>query len=313
LREIIEDALDTVRPAIEARELELISDLPDVLPVWGDPDRLRQVAWNLVSNAVKFTPHGGRVSVALSSDASAVELCVSDSGQGISPDFLPFVFERFRQADASTTRAYGGLGLGLSIVRHLVELHGGTVAVESEGEGQGASFRVRLPLITSTRSREPVADHLPPPPTTPENSLESPLAIVSESAPSALQGTRLLVVEDDADSRAFLVRALTDSGAEVFDTADAGEGFVKLREIRPDALISDIGMPEEDGHSLMRRIRALAPEDGGRTPALALTAFARLQDRDLALEAGFDGFLSKPVVPRELVEALSQLLHLSQP
>jgi PAS domain S-box-containing protein len=304
LAPVIEAAVDSVRPAAEARgiRLQVVLD-PGAGPVSGDPDRLQQVAWNLLSNAIKFTPKDGRVQVLLTRVNSHLELTVSDTGQGIEKKFLPYVFDRFRQADASTTRKHGGLGLGLAIVRHLVELHGGTVTVESEGAGQGTTFRVSLPLMI-VHQRELAAkagEHAAVP--------EHPTAGGQQAIEyqSELEGLRVLLVEDEPDSREMLVVVLTQCGAEVRAVSNAADALSQLESWRPDVLISDIEMPGEDGYTLIRKVRNLPPDRGGKIPAAALTAYARAEDRMRALLAGFHLHVPKPVEPAELAAVVASL------
>ncbi|WP_257462588.1 hybrid sensor histidine kinase/response regulator [Archangium lipolyticum] len=293
LSEVVGAALDSVRPAAEARGIRLLPALdPDVGPVRGDAMRLQQVVWNLVQNAVKFTPSGGQVEVLLESrDAQAV-ITVSDTGQGIAPDFLPHLFERFRQADSSTTRQHGGLGLGLSIVKHLVEMHGGSVKAHSEGQGRGATFTVRLPL-----QAQPLACL----------GESSPPESQGTSVPSNLSGRHILLVDDEADTREMLQGVLESWGLRVSIAASATEGLEVLKRARPDVLVSDIGMPGEDGYSFIQKVRQLPPEAGGRTPAVALTAFARNEDRRRVLLAGFTMHVPKPVEPTELLIILGNI------
>jgi PAS domain S-box-containing protein len=294
LPSVIHSALESVRPASEAKGVRL-QHVMDARAgsVSGDPARLQQVVWNLLSNAVKFTPRGGRVQVVLQRVNSHVELSVSDTGEGIAPEFLPLVFERFRQADASTTRQHGGLGLGLAIVKHLVELHGGTVAARSPGPGQGATFTVMLP-IRAMHAEEP-AQGAP---------VESAPASVADIS---LEGLRIVVVDDEPDARDLVRRVLEDAGAEVRTASGAAAGFELIRECPPDVLISDIGMPGEDGYSLLRRVRGLPPEGGGAVPAVALTAFARADDRRRALLSGFQMHVPKPVEAPELLAVVASV------
>jgi CheY-like chemotaxis protein len=298
---VIEAAIDTVRPAALAKNIELQPVLdPAAGPVFGDSDRLQQIVWNLLSNAVKFTPKGGRVQIRLERVHSYVEIVVADTGQGISPEFLPYVFDRFRQADSSMTRSFGGLGLGLSIVRNLVELHGGSVHVESPGEGQGTTFTVKLPLSpVSTKIEEPERVH----PT-----VGGSLAF--DYTPR-LDGLRILVVDDEVDARELLIQILVECGAEVVALVTADEVIAALQEqtsdSRFDILISDIGMPEQDGYALLRRVRSLESNQGGRIPAIALTAYARAEDRKAALLAGFQSHVAKPVEPGELIALIANL------
>jgi signal transduction histidine kinase/CheY-like chemotaxis protein len=295
---VIDGARDAVRPAAEAKGIRLVSLLdPLVGPVAGDPDRLQQVVWNILSNAVKFTPRGGKVEIRLERVNSHLEIMVSDTGMGISPDFLPHVFERFRQSDTSTTRTRGGLGLGLAIVRHLVELHGGTVHVKSPGEGQGSTFIVRLPLSIAHLG----GDRIHP-------RAKDDETAAGEGAPD-LTGIRVLVVDDEADSRDTLRQILEHCHAEVRTVGSAREALEELPVFRPHVMLSDIGMPGEDGYSLIRRVRQLPPEQGGQTPAAALTAFARTEDRRRALLAGFEMHLSKPVEIHELCAVVATLVR----
>ena len=301
LVKVIEMAMEAARPAANAKNLELTSDLdPAIGAITGDPDRLQQVVWNLVSNAVKFSRPGGRVTMTLRrAGADAVEVEVTDQGEGIDPTFLPHMFERFRQAEASTTRVHGGLGLGLAIVRHIVELHGGTVAASSEGRGHGSTFIVRLRDTFTPAESEP-------PNVGPRSERRER---ISESATAAdLTSVTVLIVEDDADTRDLLVSIMRHLGAEVTASADAAAGMAQLLELRPDVLISDIGMPHEDGYSFIKRVRALSPDEGGRTPAIALTAYAREQDRTRALASGFDTYLPKPVDPVDLGNVVASVL-----
>ena len=293
---VIEAALETVVPAAEAKAVHLEKLLdPRAGPVSGDPDRLQQVVWNLLSNAIKFTPKDGKVRVLLQRVDSNVEIVVADSGIGIKPEFLASVFDRFRQADASTTRRYGGLGLGLSIVKHLVELHGGTVQVASEGEGRGTSVSVRLPLAAIRRA--------PDVPTF----VKAAASLAQPFTPADLSGLKVLVLDDQGDARELMKRVLEDCGAKVLTAAAAGEALALVERERPDLLVSDIGMPDVDGFELLRRVRALGPERGGKIPAIALTAFARSEDRTRALRAGFQVHVSKPVEPSELVATVASV------
>ncbi len=293
LRRIIDAALESVRPAADAKGLLLeVVVSPLANPVVGDADRLQQVIWNLLSNAIKFTPRGGRVEVRLGESAGNAVIRASDTGIGIRSDFLPFVFDRFRQAEGSITRTHGGLGLGLSIVRHLVELHGGTVEVESEGEGKGAAFSVRLPL------RAEIAD--------------DPLdrtAVTRNvfNSPDLLAGLAIVVVEDEADTRDLLVLALQQCGGEVQAFGSVGEALAWFDRGTVDVLVSDIGVPGEDGYALIRKLRERPEELGGKVPAVALTAYARAEDRERALAAGYQSHLAKPVDPAELISTLAKL------
>lgn len=300
LRRTIEAALAAARPAATARSLTLEVALDaEIDVVQGDPDRLQQVVWNLLSNAIKFTPVNGKVTVRLRRLDTGVEIVVTDSGRGIEANFLPFVFERFSQADTSSTRHYSGLGLGLAITRHLVELHGGQIEAFSEGDGRGASFSVKLPLSGF------------PDRALPERGQAAGAAAASPPMPElprTLQGIRIVAVDDDPDARHLMEMVLTLCKAEVtvFDNADAA--FEGLCRLRPDVFLSDIEMPGKDGYSLIRRIRALPENEGGETPAAALTAYARKEDADHALAAGFQYHLPKPVEAARLVEVVSRLL-----
>lgn len=320
LGSMIESAIDTVRPLAEAKEIQLQVRLDaQVGQVSGDAERLQQIIWNLLSNAIKFTPRGGRVAVELAlvagqrstdqeilkadiQDPSSnlwAQIRVSDTGQGIKPEFLPHVFDRFRQADSSITRMHGGLGLGLAIVHHLAELHGGSVEAHSEGEGQGATFIVNLPLLTPAPSLK--QGQLTP--------LDAaPLDLFGCS--SQLQGLRILIIDDDLDARILLHSILQACGAEVVAAASATEGFSTLTSsAKPfNLLISDIGMPGEDGYTFLRRVRSLQDEQGGQVPAIAITAYAREEDRQAALSAGFQSHLPKPIDPAHLVTLIADLV-----
>ena len=295
---IIEAAIETVRPAAEAKGIRLRQVLDPVAgPVSGDPNRLQQVVWNLLSNAIKFTGRGGQIQIALERVNSHIEISVADTGIGIDPAFLPHVFERFRQADASSTRQFAGLGLGLSIVKHLVELHGGMVRASSQGRGKGATFAVHLPLTILHDSWHD-EDRVHP---------KAERAVSLDFARADLSGLRILVVDDEADAREVIRRVLVECRAEVLVAGTAEAALDCVRRERPDVLVSDIGMPEVDGYELLRRIRALGHSAGGRLPAIALTAFARSEDRTRALRAGFLVHVSKPVEPSELVATVASV------
>jgi signal transduction histidine kinase/ActR/RegA family two-component response regulator len=291
---VIDAAIDAVRPAAAAKQIaiDVRSDARGALAS-GDPSRLQQVVWNLLSNSIKFTPPQGRVEVTLAAVDSSLEIRVRDTGVGIDPEFLPFVFDRFRQADSTTTRTHGGLGLGLAIVRHLTELHGGTVEAHSEGRGRGATFIVRLPRRIPPEG-EP-ARHL------------LPESTAAPRASGSLAGVRLLVVDDQRDARELLAAALALSGAEVVLAESAGEALRRLEEERVDALIADIGMPGEDGYDLVRRAKSLAARLGRTLPSIAVTAYAGDGNRQRALEAGFESHFAKPVEPGDLVAAVAAL------
>ncbi len=293
---VVEAAVDTVRPAVDARNIRLTLALdPDAGAVIGDPNRLQQVVWNLLTNAVKFTERGGRVSVWLRREASHVEIAVTDTGQGIPPKLLPHVFERFRQGDASTTRSHGGLGLGLAIVKHLVELHGGTIDAASPGAGQGATFTVRIP-VAPLRSL-----------TLPPSDVPALRGGPTLECPPELGGLKVLVVDDEDDARDWIASLLEHCKAVVVTASSAEQALELLRTARPDIMVSDIGMPHEDGYSLIKRLRALPPASGGRTPAIALTAYARMEDRTRAMVAGFNMHIAKPIEPAELLITIANL------
>lgn len=299
LSSMIKAALETVSLAAEAKSIQVQSQLDSIGPVLGDAVRLQQVVWNLLSNAIKFTPEGGQVTVQLDTDPSVTatsryayaQLTVTDTGKGISPEFLPYVFEYFRQADATTTRQFGGLGLGLAIVRHLVELHGGTVQAESAGEDQGARFTVRLPLLREAiQAHDPPNINLPVPPRQP------------------LQHLRVLLVDDEADARDMIAFILQEAGATVTVAQSGLEALESFSQSQPDVVISDIGMPEMDGYMLIRQLRSRWPEPGSKVPAIALTAYAGEVNQQQALAAGFQLHLAKPVEPEELVRAIVPLV-----
>jgi signal transduction histidine kinase/ActR/RegA family two-component response regulator len=287
---VIEAALDAVRPAAEARgvHLEAACD-PEIGPVAGDADRVQQIVWNLLSNAVKFTPSGGAVWVVAERDDHHARIIVTDTGRGIAPDFLEHVFEPFRQADGSTTRATGGLGLGLAIVRRLVELHGGRVIAQSEGIGHGAQFTVEIPLDVLEPERR--AHHEPE---------EDRLRL-------SLDGLRVLVVDDEPDVRELLTTVLEAAGASVCAVESAAEGLRVFSGFRPGVVLCDIAMPEVDGYEMVHRLRALPAAAGGRVPAAALSAYARVEDRRRALLAGFNIHVAKPVDPEELITVVASL------
>jgi signal transduction histidine kinase/ActR/RegA family two-component response regulator len=298
---VIEAALDVVRPAAAAKDVRVQAVLdPGAGPVAGDAGRLQQVIWNLLTNAIKFTPKGGRVQVRLERINSHIEITISDTGEGISQDFLPYVFDRFRQADNSSTRRHGGLGLGLALVRQLVEMHGGTVNAYSGGPDQGTTFTVKLPRIIvhdSNRLKEdPARRH----PTADERA-------VPFNCPPELVGLRVLVVDDEADAREILAVVLRSCGSEVTTVSSASEALAALKRLKPDLLVSDIEMPDEDGYSLIANVRSLEQESGGQIPAIALTAHARVEDRMRALSAGYQMHIAKPVEPAELVVVIASL------
>jgi PAS domain S-box-containing protein len=296
LHSVVRAALDSVRPAAEARGVELSYALsPESAEFVGDPDRLQQVFWNLLSNAIKFTPRGGRVEARVDRDRSHVRIMVSDTGAGISPGFLPLVFDRFRQADSSITRAQGGLGLGLAIVRHLVEVHGGTVEAFSEGEGKGSTFTVRMPVRAVAPPRRPDPD-------------EAERAEPKEQSLNVrLDGVDVLVVDDEPDARELVSAVLTRCGAKVRQAASLDDALARLREQTPDVLLSDIGLPQQDGYSLIQRVRQLLPTEGGLVPAAALTAYAGEDDHRRALAAGFQAHVTKPIEPADLTLLVASL------
>jgi len=300
LAAVIESSLRTVRPAADAKSIRLQPVLdPRAGPISGDPARIQQILWNLLSNAIKFTPKDGRVQVVLARVNSHVELVVSDTGMGIRPEFLPYLFDRFRQGDASTTRQHRGIGLGLSIVKNLVEMHGGTVTASSAGADKGSTFVVKLPLtiVLSESPREEGRLH---------PAAAEAFGTRANDTPR-LTGLRLLVVDDEPDARDLLKRILGDYEADVEVASSAREALASIAKQSPDVLISDIGMPEVDGYELVRTVRRLPADRGGLTPALALTAFARSEDRQRALLAGYQAHLAKPVQASELVTLVASL------
>ncbi|MBD2524486.1 PAS domain S-box protein [Nostoc sp. FACHB-133] len=291
---VVEAALETVRLAAEAKSIEIQTIFDASLgQVMGDPNRLQQVVWNLLSNAVKFTPTGGRVGIRLMEASNQIQIQVSDTGKGINPDFLPFVFDYFRQADGTTTRTFGGLGLGLAIVRKVVEMHGGKVQAESPGEGLGATFTVELPLLV--RSEQVRRE---------ENE-----SLDSQPESSLLSDTQVLVVDDEPDIRDLVSFILQDYGVQVTAVSSAQEALKALSESIPDVLISDIGMPKTDGYMLMQEVRSRSPQEGGSVPAIALTAYAGEMNQQQALAAGFQMHISKPVDPDVLVKAIVDLIE----
>lgn len=300
-RSVVEAAIDSIRPTVEGKGVLLSATLdPDATPIMGDAHRLQQVVWNLLSNAAKFTPKGGQISVQLRRAGDQVELVVADSGRGIPASALPYVFERFRQADASITRAFGGLGLGLSIAKHLVELHGGSISAESAGEGEGSRFTLVLGN-TKVPAEQPVSRSLP---------AALPRNVSTEALPE-LSGLRILVVDDEPDARELASTILSQSGATVLPASSATHALRLLGEQPIDVILSDIGMPELDGYELIRRVRQLSTP-AGRVPAAALTAFARTDERRQAMLAGFQLHISKPVEPTELTAAVACLARIGR-
>jgi len=301
---VLSDAVNTVRPAADAKNIAIVTSFDaEAGPVLGDANRLQQVVWNLLSNAVKFTPKNGRIEVGLQRVNSQAEISVRDSGEGISSEFLPYVFDRFRQGDGKTTRLHSGLGLGLAIVRQLVELHGGTVNAHSDGPGCGATFKLRLPVLSIKSvpgSRTAVRDL-----TLTRAKVRDGLSI---ECPPRLAGVCVLVVDDDSDTRQMLKAVLSECQAHVIIAASAAEAIEEIERRKPDVLVSDLGMPEQDGYELIKRVRGMESADHtARIPALALTAYAKAEDRVRALASGYQVHLSKPVEPAEFVLVVANL------
>jgi signal transduction histidine kinase/ActR/RegA family two-component response regulator len=297
---VINAAIDAVQLAADSKAIRLEVTLdPSTRHISGDSSRLQQIVWNLLSNAIKFTPSGGRVEVRLERAGADVQIRVSDTGQGVSADFLPFIFDRFRQADGTSTRRHGGLGLGLAIVRHLVELHGGTVSANSAGEGCGTTFTVRLPHAAN--HEQPTSRSKA------ENLWAGESAKISLKPVPSLDGLRVMIVDDDRDGLQILTVMLAEYGAEVHAVSSVAEGLDALQWYKPDVLVSDLAMPGEDGYSLISSMKALEAETGKRIPTVALTAYVRVEDRARALAAGFNIFVPKPVDPSELITAIANL------
>ena len=298
LDELLEESLDVVRPTAETKDIGLLVTF-DSAPglILGDANRLQQVFWNLLSNAIKFTEPGGRVEARLERGKTEARIFVSDTGKGITPDFLPYVFDPFRQADSSSARRQGGLGLGLALAKRLVEMHGGAIKAESAGEGRGATFTVTLPTLLGNRAVSEM------------NAVELGASLDASDQPN-LAGLRILVVDDEADARDLLAIRLQQYGADVIAAASAEAALEALAQqnLRPDLIVSDIAMPGEDGYSLIRRVRAMEPEQGGRIPAIALTAYSRTKDRVQALAAGFQMHMPKPVNAAELAIAITSII-----
>jgi signal transduction histidine kinase/ActR/RegA family two-component response regulator len=291
---LIDAAVESVKPTAQAKGIILTKTIdPQAGPVSGDSNRLQQIFWNLLSNSIKFTPKGGKVDVIIEQWGSFVEIRIDDSGMGISPEFMPFVFDRFRQGDASLTRQYGGLGLGLAIVKQLVELHGGTVRAESAGAGKGSSFIINLPLATVSGSLK--------------NGLYGLERTSFNGRAPSFAGLKVLVIDDELDARELIKRILARCSADVTTATSATEGLEILKVERPDLIISDIGMPGKNGYQFMLEVRNLSMEEGGQTPAIALTAFARPDDAARALDAGYQKHLSKPVDAFELIKVIADL------
>jgi signal transduction histidine kinase/ActR/RegA family two-component response regulator len=289
---VVENAINVVRPTADAKgiKIETCFDRAPAM-ISGDANRLQQVVWNLLSNAVKFTQNGGRVCVKVSQGAGVVEVSVSDTGQGINKEFLPYVFDRFRQADSTTTRQHGGLGLGLAIARHLVEIHGGMIRAESPGVGQGATFTIRLPLLEKTVGTSSVVDR-------------NQLSLAQ--SPQLLSGVNVLLVDDDSDTLTLMTTALTRRHANVTAVSSAGEAIQAIARRRPDVLVSDIAMPDEDGYGLIEKVRLLENGIPQKIPAVAITAYAKEEDRERALSAGFQIYLAKPVELTELISVVAR-------
>jgi PAS domain S-box-containing protein len=299
LATVVASAIEAVRPLSQAKKQQLTAVLDPLGGlVRGDPSRLQQVIWNLLSNAIKFTATGGKVQVALERVNSHVEIIVSDTGAGINPDFLPHLFERFRQENASSSRRHGGLGIGLAIVKELVELHGGTIRAKSPGPGRGSTFIVGLPLSVMHEDIEPGVTQRHP---------KTPSLTSENSDDIDLSGIRVLVVDDEPDARQLIARILESCGAEVHIAASLPEALAQMKQHIPHALISDLGLPDNDGFDLIRSIRALDPDKGGKVPAAALSAFARAEDRRRAIIAGFRTHIAKPVEPAELIAVVASL------
>ena len=294
---VIEESVQTINPAAEAKDVSLRANLPpEIGQITGDPVRLQQVVWNLLSNAVKFTPQGGRVEVRLERVDPHIRITVNDTGKGISPGFLPYVFERFYQSDTSSARRHGGLGLGLALAKYLIELHGGTIEAASAGEGQGSTFKVTLPVrAVATPIGEAAGAH------------------VAVKNSGELAGVRALVVDDEKDARELLKAALKHYGADVIAVSSAAEAYTLITAPPPqerlDVMVADIGMPDEDGYSLIRRVRESEWARGAYLPAVALTAYGRAEDRMRALKAGFQMHVAKPVDPDELAVVITSLVR----
>jgi signal transduction histidine kinase/CheY-like chemotaxis protein len=298
---VINAAIDSVQLAAESKNIHLEVTLdPSARRVSGDPHRLQQVVWNLLSNAIKFTPAGGRVCIRLERAEQNAQISVSDTGEGISPDFLPFIFSRFRQADGTSTRKHGGLGLGLAIVRHLVELHGGTVWVDSPGKCGGATFTIKLPLAAVQQETKGLGREN-------ESLLPGETQGPQFGPLPSLEGIQVLIVDDEQDTLDMLEVLLTEYRAKVQTASSAAEALEVLEWYQPDVLVSDLAMPDEDGYSLIGKVRALSAEDKRQIPAVALTAYVRVEDRVRALSAGFNMFVPKPVEPNELITTIANL------
>lgn len=304
---VINAAIDSVQLAADTKGIKLEVTLdPSARHTVGDASRLQQVVWNLVSNAIKFTPSGGRVAIRLERAENSVQIHVTDTGCGINPDFLPFVFDRFRQADSTPTRMHGGLGLGLAIAKHLVELHGGSVQADSAGEGQGSTFTINLPQAADHKQGKK------------HNKVTRGLRLaeVVESQPEtlpSLDNVQVLLVDDDPDTLQILTVLLGEQKAKVQGAASVAEAMEILQWYEPDVLVSDLGMPNEDGYALIEKLRAMDEKNGKQTPAVALTSYVRVADRTRALSAGFNMFVPKPVEPNELISAIAHLSETAKP
>jgi CheY-like chemotaxis protein/anti-sigma regulatory factor (Ser/Thr protein kinase) len=288
-----------MRPSFEAKNISFETDMQlDGCFVSGDSNRLQQIFWNLFSNAVKFTPEGGKVRVEVHRSNHTVRIAVADSGIGLNPEFLPYIFDRFRQADGSTTRVHGGLGLGLSIVRHLVQLHNGTIEVQSDGENKGSTFTVTLPLMADTAKQ----------PTEAAATRDGGNNGVPKRLLRALDGLRILVVDDEADSRELVSAILTRCGSDVNCCGSAAEGMKAVKNWKPDLLVSDIGMPVEDGYSLIAKLRKLRSKRAREMPAVALTAYATKEDKARTLASGFQVHVAKPIEPEALIISIAKAI-----
>jgi PAS domain S-box-containing protein len=307
---LIEAAIEIVRPAAEAKSIQIEPALDiSAGPIWGDSGRLQQVFWNLLSNAVKFTPKDGRIKVRVERDNSNAVVIVKDNGEGIDPDFLPYVFERFRQADATTSRSFGGLGLGLSIVRSVVEMHGGSVRAESEGKGRGATFTITLPIMTASElAAKTEIERVDEPQTIARAISATPRAEVAR-----LDGLKVLVVDDHEDTRYLLRTALTNAGADVRVCAQTTDALATVKTWKADCIVSDIGLPGEDGYELIKKVRALRKKNGRRIPAIALTGFVRIDDKSKAIAAGYQAHIAKPVDLGYLTSEIVRLVQKNRP